>query len=135
MTDSQYWLLKVEPSDYPITKLKAEGKVKWDGVKNFQAQKYMKTMKIDDLALYYHTEKERAIVGIAKVVKEFYHTDDPKFGLVDVEYVETFEKPITLNVIKKTDELRTMSILRQPRLSVSSVTADEWDTIIKLSEQ
>lgn len=130
----QYWLLKVEPSDFPITKLKADGKVTWDGVKNFQAQKYMKTMKTGDLAFYYHTEKERSVVGIARITKEYYIDKDPKFGVVDVEYVESFANPVTLDTIKKTVELKAMTILKQPRLSISSVTPEQWETINELSQ-
>lgn len=131
----QYWLLKVEPSDFPISKLKADGTVTWDGVKNYQAQKYMKTMKTGDLALYYHTEKERSVVGIAKISKEYYIDKDPKFGVVDVEYVESFANPITLDIIKKTEKLKAMTILKQPRLSISSVTPEQWDIINELSQE
>lgn len=130
----QYWLLKVEPSDFPIKKLKEVGQVTWDGVKNCQAQKYMKTMKIGDLAFYYHTEKERSVVGIARISKEYYIDKDPKFGVVDVEYVDSFANPVTLDTIKKTEELKALTILKQPRLSVSSITTEQWDRIYQLSQ-
>lgn len=130
----QYWLLKVEPSDYPWSRMVADKTTPWNGVHNHQAQNYLRTMKIGDSAFYYHTEKERAIVGIVQVVKTFYHSDHPKFGEVDVEAVEPLEYPVTLETIKATEQLQGMAMLRQPRLSVSPVTADEWDAILELSK-
>lgn len=131
----QYWLLKVEPSDYPWNKMMADGTTTWNGIHNHQAQKYLRTMKNGDLALYYHTEKERAIVGIVEVTKEFYvKEDDQKFGMVDVKCIRPLLRPITLAEIKTIDELSDMTILRQPRLSVSSITPDQWQCIMKMSE-
>lgn len=132
-TEQQYWLLKVEPSDYPWSKMEADGKTTWNGIHNHQAQNYLKAMKCDDLAFYYHTEKEKAIVGIVKVVKEFYHNDDPKFGEVDVECVRPLKNPVTLKVLKEADDLQSMTILKQPRLSVSSITSQQWNSILELS--
>lgn len=133
--EPQYWLLKVEPSDYPWAKMEADGKTTWNGIHNHQAQNYLKAMKLGDLAFYYHTEKERAIVGMVKVVKEFYHNDDPKFGEVDVEAVRPLAQPVTLDTLKQTDDLRSLTILKQPRLSVSSITPEQWTSILALSEQ
>lgn len=133
--EPQYWLLKVEPSDYPWAKMEADGKTTWNGIHNHQAQNNLKAMKLGDLAFYYHTEKERAIVGMVKVVKEFYHNDDPKFGEVDVEAVRPLAQPVTLNTLKQTDDLRSLTILKQPRLSVSSITPEQWTSILALSEQ
>lgn len=130
----QYWLLKVEPSDYPWSQMIQDKTTTWNGIHNYQAQNYLKTMKCNDLAFYYHTEKEKSIVGIVKIVKEFYHSSDPKFGEVDVEAVEALTNPVTLNTIKATEKLQSMSILKQPRLSVSSLTADQWNTILALSK-
>lgn len=131
----QYWLLKVEPSDYPWSKMEADGKTTWNGIHNYQAQNFLKTMKCDDLAFYYHTEKEKAIVGIVKVVKEFYHNDDPKFGEVDVESVCPLKNPVTLKTLKESKGLELLTILKQPRLSVSSITPEQWNIILKLSEE
>ncbi|XP_031622040.1 thymocyte nuclear protein 1-like [Contarinia nasturtii] len=132
---SQYWLLKVEPSDYPFSKMKDDGKTTWNGIHNHQAQNYLKSMKCGDLAFYYHTEKEKAIVGIVKIVKEFYHNTDPKFGEVDVEYVRPLEYPVTLKMLKESTDLQSLTILKQPRLSVSSITSQQWDVIIELSNE
>lgn len=130
----QYWLLKVEPSDYPWSKMETDSTTTWNGIHNHQAQNYLKTMKIDDLAFFYHTEKEKAIVGIVKVVKEFYHNADPKFGEVDVECVRALKNPVTLKMLKESADLQSMTVLKQPRLSVSSVTPQQWERILELSE-
>lgn len=130
----QYWLLKVEPSDYPWSKMESDGTTTWNGIHNHQAQNYMKSMKLNDLAFYYHTEKEKSIVGIVKVVKEFYHNADPKFGEVDVECVQALANPVSLKQLKEAADLTSMTILKQPRLSVSAVTPDQWSSILKLSE-
>lgn len=131
----QYWLLKVEPSDYSWSKMESDGITTWNGIHNHQAQKYLRTMKNGDLAFYYHTEKEKAIVGIVEVANEFYvKEDDLKFGMVDVKCVRALKRPITLAEIKATDQLSGMSILRQPRLSVSSIRPDQWECILKMSE-
>lgn len=132
--EPQYWLLKVEPSDYSWSKMEADGKTTWNGIHNHQAQNYLKTMKCDDLAFFYHTEKEKTIVGIVKVVKEFYHNADAKFGEVDVECVRALKNPVTLKILKETADLQSMTVLKQPRLSVSSVTPQQWNCILELSE-
>lgn len=134
-SEPQYWLLKVEPSDYPWSKMVSDGKTTWNGIRNHQAQKYLKTMKRNDLCLYYHTEKERSIVGIVRVAKEFYHNEDPKFGEIDVECERELDHPVALATIKETEELKAMTILKQPRLSVSSVTPEQWEKVLELSEK
>lgn len=130
----QYWLFKVEPSDYSWKSMVADKTTAWSGVRNYQAQKYMRTMKIGDLGFYYHTEGIREIVGIVKVCKEFYLKDDPKFGMVDVEYVEPLDNIVTLADIKQNAKLATMTLLRQPRLSVSSVSKEQWKIILEMSK-
>ncbi|XP_055319536.1 thymocyte nuclear protein 1-like [Sitodiplosis mosellana] len=132
--EPQYWLLKVEPSDYPWSKMETDGKTTWNGIHNHQAQNFLKAMKCGDLAFYYHTEKEKAIVGIVKIVKEFYHNDDPKFGEVDVESVRRLKNPVTLKTLKESPDLQSLTILKQPRLSVSSITPAQWGSILELSE-
>lgn len=130
----QYWLLKVEPSDYPWTTMVVDKITTWSGIRNHQAQKYLRTMKIGDQAFYYHTERERAIIGIVKVCKEFYVKDEPKFGMVDVEFVDALDHPVTLADIKQNNSLAKMTLLKQPRLSVSSVSEDHWNLILKMSK-
>ncbi|XP_055387575.1 thymocyte nuclear protein 1-like [Condylostylus longicornis] len=129
-----FWMVKSEPEEYSINKMKEEQIGKWDGVKNYQAQKYMKTMKVGDQALFYHTGKERAVVGIVKVFKEYYYDDDPKFGLVDFEFYKIFNKKVNLRDIKVNSHLTNMTIIKQPRLSISSISEEEFNEIVRLSE-
>lgn len=132
----QYWLLKVEPSDYPWSQMKKDKQTTWNGIHNHQAQKYLRTMKIGDMAYFYHTEKERSIVGIVKVCKEFYiRDDDPKFGVVDVECYKELDNAVPLSDIKANGKLSAMTLLKQPRLSVSPVTEKQWDTIMEMSKE
>ena len=106
----------------------------WDGVHNYQAQNNMKVMKLGDLAFFYHTGKEKSIVGIVEVSKEFYHDDDPKFGQVDVKFFKPINNQVTLSDIKENPLLVNMAMLKQPRLSVSSVSEKEWNEIMRMSE-
>ncbi|WP_339045148.1 EVE domain-containing protein [Candidatus Mesenet endosymbiont of Agriotes lineatus] len=129
----QFWLLKVEPSVYPWESIIKDKITSWDGVYNHQAQKYMKSMKVNDLAFFYHTEKEKTIVGIVKVYSEYYCNNNARFGVVDVEYFKPLEKRVTLGQIKQNTDLQNMLILKQPRLSVSSVLQREWDAILQMS--
>lgn len=131
----QHWLLKVEPSDYPLDKMKLDKRTAWDGVRNHQAQKYLRSMKIGDFALYFHTEKERSIVGIVRICREFYLKEsNSKFGVVDVEFYETLQNSVSLKAMKEKHELKTMTTLKQPRLSVSPVTEEQWNCIIDMSD-
>ncbi|WP_250296053.1 EVE domain-containing protein [Wolbachia endosymbiont of Oedothorax gibbosus] len=130
----QLWLLKSEPSEYSWQKMEKEQVVEWDGVRNYQAQNYMKIMKVSDLAFFYHTGKEKAILGIVEVFKGYYHINDPKFGLVNVKFLKPLNNQVTLNNIKQNSLLKNMAILKQPRLSVSPVSEIEWNEVIRMSE-
>ncbi|QOD38488.1 EVE domain-containing protein [Candidatus Wolbachia massiliensis] len=130
----QFWLLKSEPSEYSWQKMEREQVVGWDGVHNYQAQNYMKAMKLGDFAFFYHTGKEKAILGIVEVFKEYYHVDDFKFGLVDVKLSKPLNNQVTLSNIRQNSLLKDMLILKQPRLSVSPVLKAEWNEIIRMSK-
>lgn len=130
----QFWLLKSEPGEYSWQKMEAEKVAAWDGVQNYQAQNYMKTMKVGDNAFFYHTGKEKAIVGIVEIIKEYYQADDNKFGLVNVRFFKPLNKQVTLDTIKQNLLLKNMLILKQPRLSVSPLSVTEWNEIIRMSE-
>jgi len=108
----------------------------WDGVRNYQARNNLKRMKINDLCFFYHSVTERSIVGIVKVVKEFYMdpTDETgKFVVVDVKAVKKLKKNISLEQIKKIKKLENIALLKQSRLSVMPLKKSEWDIILKLS--
>ncbi|OCA06981.1 EVE domain-containing protein [Wolbachia endosymbiont of Trichogramma pretiosum] len=130
----RFWLLKSEPSGYSWQKMEKEQVTQWDGVCNYQAQNYMRAMKLGDLAFFYHTGKERVILGIVEVLKEYYHFYNSKFGLVNVKLLKPLSKQVTLNSIKRNPLLKNMVILKQSRLSVSPVLETEWNEIIRMSD-
>jgi predicted RNA-binding protein with PUA-like domain len=130
-----YWLIKSEPSTYSIDDLKKEKKTFWSGVRNYAARNNMKAMKKGDLLLFYHSVTEPGVVGLAKVVKEFYQdptTEETAWVVVDVAFVEKFKKVISLEQIKKQEQLEAMDLLRLSRLSVQSVKPDEFDYILSM---
>lgn len=131
----KYWLIKSEPSSYSWQDLEKEKVTKWDGVRNYQAQNNMKAMKVGDLALFYHSIKDKAAVGIAEVCKEHYMADDPKFGQVDVKFYKPLKKAVTLQDMKTNSRLKELKMLKQSRLSVSEVDENEWCEIMNMAEK
>jgi predicted RNA-binding protein with PUA-like domain len=128
-----YWLLKSEPNDYSWEDLLRDGKTYWDGVRNYQARNFMKEMKNGDLVLFYHSVNEKRIVGIARIVGEFYQdpsTDDERWVAVDIVPVRSLEKPVTLAEIKADKKLEDMVLVRNSRLSVQPVRKEEFDLIM-----
>ncbi len=128
-----YWLLKSEPEVYPWEKLVKDKRGGWDGVRNHQAA----NKKIGDEALFYHSNEGLAVVGIIRIVKTAYpDPSDPagKFVMVDVAPVRDLKRPITLQEIKSDPILRGMAVVKQSRLSVSPVTAEEWKQIMTLEK-
>jgi len=132
-----HWLVKSEPVKFSWDKFVKEGSTFWDGVRNYQARNNLKEMKTGDLVLFYHSNEDKAVIGIAKVVKEAYQdptTEDPAWVVVDLEPVEKLLKPITLQQIKSDKRLENISLIKQSRLSVMSLKADEFDYILSLSQ-
>ncbi|XWO14087.1 EVE domain-containing protein [Candidatus Hepatincola sp. Pdp] len=127
-----YWLLKSEPETWSFSQQKAKGIEKWDGVRNFQARNNLRQMQVNDLALFYHSGKEKAVVGMVKVVTEHYPDVDPNFSCVDVEYYQDILTPVTLAQMKTEASLQGMAFLRQSRLSVCALQKQEFYTILKL---
>ena len=107
----------------------------WDGVRSPQAIANMKKAKVGDLAFFYHSGVERAIQGVVRVVKNFYIPENVLYGHFEVEYQFDMQRVISLAEIKRTPQLSSMTILRQPRLSVAAITAEEWNTIMELSQK
>ena len=135
----QYWLMKSEPETWSWgQQVKAGAKGEgWDGVRNYQASNNMKKMKVGDLGFFYHSVKERRIIGIVKVIKEYYpdHTDKKNiFGMVDLVAVKKLNEFVKLDQIKNTKELLNMPLVKQSRLSVSPVSKAEWEIILKLGK-
>tara|TARA_B100000579_G_scaffold437810_1_gene469167 strand:+ start:1909 stop:2313 length:405 start_codon:yes stop_codon:yes gene_type:complete len=132
-----FWLIKSEPSTWSWEDQKGVKKEMWDGVRNYQARNNLKLMKKGDLCFFYHSVKEKKIVGIVEVVKEHYPdpTDKSKrFVVVDVAYKIEFKNAVTLDQIKKERKLNHLSLIKQSRLSVMPIDKKSWDLIIKLSK-
>lgn len=130
-----YWLIKTEPSTWSWEDQKTKKITHWDGVRNYQASNNLKAMKLGDLCFFYHSVSERRIVGIVRVVREYYldHTDETgRFGMVDVEYTEDLPVPVTLDQIKLVVELQDLALVRQSRLSVMPVDPKSWNLICQM---
>ena len=131
----KYWLMKTEPGNWSWDDQVKKGVEHWDGVRNHQAANNMKAMALGDRIFFYHSVKEKCIVGIVEVAKLYYpdHTDPTgKFGMVDVKTVEPFKTPVTLAEIKAEERLADMLLVRHSRLSVSPVDAKAWKLICKM---
>lgn len=132
-----YWLFKSEPSTWSWNDHVKKGVEHWDGVRNYQANNNMKAMKIGDKGFFYHSVKEKTIVGVVKVVKEHYpdHTDKSgRFGMVDVEALYPVRKPVTLAQIKFEPALENLALIKQSRLSVVPVGKEEWKIICRMAD-
>ena len=130
-----YFLVKSEPFKYSWEQFNKDGQTFWDGVRNYQARNNLKAMKEGDLVLFYHSNEGKEVVGLAKVVKEFYQdptTVDPKWVVVDLAPVETFKKPVTLEMIKADELLQDVALVKQGRLSVMPLKPEEFDRIVEL---
>ena len=132
----KYWLLKSEPDAWSWENQVKEGASMWDGVRNYQARNNLKEMKKNDLCFFYHSVTERSIVGIVKVVKEYYPDPTDKTGrfvVVDVKATKKLKNPISLDQIKENSKLQDIALVKQSRLSVMPLKKTEWDIIIKMS--
>lgn len=130
-----HWLVKSEPFKYSWEKFNKDGRTFWDGVRNYQARNNLKEMREGDLVLFYHSNEGKNVVGIAKVVKEFYQdptTDDANWVVVDLVPVQSLKKPVTLEDIKAEESLKGISLVRQGRLSVMPLKAEEFDKILEM---
>lgn len=134
-----YWLFKSEPSAWSWADQVNKGNIGegWDGVRNYQASNNMKKMKNGDLGFFYHSVKEKKIIGIIEVIKE-YHPDPTdtsnKFGMVVVKAVKTLKKSVGLQDIKKNNSLSDFIMLKQNRLSVLPVTSFQWKVICEMAQ-
>jgi len=131
----KHWLVKSEPHKYSWEKFNEEGRTFWDGVRNYQARNNLREMKEGDLALFYHSNEGKCVVGIAKVVREAYQdptTEDKNWVVVDLAPVESLKQPVTLEQVKADSRLKDIGLIRQGRLSVMALKPEEFDRIIEL---
>jgi len=134
-----YWLLKSEPNVWSIDQQKKAGSkgAAWDGVRNYQAAKNLKSMKKGDQCFFYHSNIGKEIVGIVEVTKEAYldKTDkSERFVAITVKFVKKLNNPISLNEIKKVKELSHLSLIKQSRLSVMAIDSKSWKILNKMGK-
>jgi len=132
-----YWLVKQEAELYSWSDFLQDGKAAWTGVRSFPARKNLRAMKTGDRVLFYHSGAEKSVVGLARVAREFYPdpTDDEgEWSAVDLAPVKTLAKPVTLAQIKTDKILKEMKLVKQSRLSVMPVTAEQFARLLALSE-
>ena len=134
----QYWLFKSEPSTWSWDQQVAKGDIgeEWDGVRNYQARNFMRQMHVGDLGFFYHSQKDKEIVGIVEVCANAHPdstTDDARWECVDIRAVKPMNIPVTLEQIKTDTRLTEMVLVKNSRLSVQPVTAEEWAIISELS--
>ncbi|MFY0595135.1 MAG: EVE domain-containing protein [Cognatishimia sp.] len=130
----RYWLFKSEPSTWSWQNQidKGDQGEEWDGVRNYQARNFMREMKIGDLGFFYHSQKEKSVVGIVEVIAEAHQdstTDDERWECVDIKAVKTVPSAVTLDQIKAVERLENMVLVKNSRLSVQPVTEAEWSII------
>ena len=134
----RYWLFKSEPSTWSWDDQVAKGDTgeEWDGVRNYQARNFMREMKVGDRGFFYHSQTEKAVVGIVEVMNEAHPdstTDDERWECVDIKAVKPVERPVTLDMIKEDPRLAEMVLVKNSRLSVQPVTAEEWKIVCDLA--
>jgi len=134
-----YWLFKSEPSAWSWDNQVAKGSAgeEWDGVRNYQARNFMREMQLGDLGFFYHSQKEKAVVGIVEVCAVAHpdsSTDDPRWECVDIRALRPFEQPVTLEMVKADERLSDMALVRSSRLSVQPVTPSEWAIVCALGK-
>jgi predicted RNA-binding protein with PUA-like domain len=139
-----FWLMKSEPETYSWQRLCEEGQTLWEGVRNHQAKNNLKAMKVGDIGLFYHSVSDKSIVGLCRVVQE--HYPDPTaveelpegkpnpWVVVNVVPLASLPSPITLATIKATPALEAMALLKQSRLSVAPVTAEEFELLCGMGQ-
>ncbi|MGB4399885.1 MAG: EVE domain-containing protein [Daejeonella sp.] len=130
-----YWLIKSEPHKYSWEQFNKDGKTFWDGVRNYQARNNLREMKTGDLVLFYHSNEGKEVVGIAKVVGESYQdptTEDTNWLVVDFAPVEPLKKPVTLAQIKAEQSLKDIALIKNGRISVVPLKAEEFDKILEM---
>lgn len=147
-----YWLMKTEPESFGIDHLKQQKIAPWDGVRNYQARNFMRSMEVGDKILFYHSNaKPSGVAGLAEVAKKAYtdHTcldphskyydpkstpENPRWDMVDVKFISKFKHVLALDMLRDIPELSDMVLLQKSRLSVQPVSAKHYAVIVKLGK-
>ncbi len=133
----QYWLVKSEPFKYAWDELVADGSTYWDGVRNAEARNNLQAMRAGDLALYYHSNEGKEVVGVARCIRESYPdptTEDERWVVVDFEPVVPLKQPVGLAQIKADRALSDIALIKRSRLSVIPVSREHFRHILKLGK-
>ena len=133
-----YWLFKSEPDTWSWDSQVANGDAgeEWDGVRNYQARNFMRQMKVGERGFFYHSQKEKAVVGVVEVIAEAHPdstTDDERWECVDIKAVKPVQTPVTLDMVKADERLAEMVLVKNSRLSVQPVTDAEWKIVCALA--
>ena len=134
-----YWLFKSEPDAWSWDDQVKKGEIgeEWDGVRNYQARNFMREMAIGDQGFFYHSQSDKAVVGIVEVIATAHpdsSTDDDRWECVDIKAVRSVPSPVTLQMVKETHALAEMFLVRNSRLSVQPVRDEEWELICKMGK-
>lgn len=133
-----YWILRSEPDVYGWDDLVRDGSTEWDGVRNYTARNFLKAMEAGDLALFYHSNKEKAAVGVMEITRSWRPDGAPdvkggaQWASVQVEPREKLAVPVTLAAIKAEPRLAALEMVRQSRLSVTPVSEQEWQVLLAM---
>ena len=133
-----HWLVKQEPEDYSWSDLVRDGKTEWTGVRNFQARNNLRQMKAGDAVLFYHSGKEKSVVGIAEVAKAAYPdptSTDESWIAVDIKPVKRLANPVALADVRANAKLHDLLLVRQSRLSVMPVSKADFDEMVKMGSK
>lgn len=135
----RYWLFKSEPSTWSWDQqvARAEAGEEWDGVRNYQARNHMRDMAVGDRGFFYHSQKERAVVGLVEVIAAAHPdstTDDDRWDCVDIKALRPMTQPVTLDDIKAREDLAEMVLVRNSRLSVQPVSASQWRIVCEMGQ-
>ena len=132
-----FWLVKQEPSKYSWNRFVKDKKTYWDGVRNYQARKNLRSMTKGDYVFFYHSVTEKQIMGLARVDRESYQdptTNDGRWVVVDLKAIQAFSEPVTLEDIKNHPQLEKISLVKQSRLSVMPLSRSEFKIILRMGK-
>jgi predicted RNA-binding protein with PUA-like domain len=130
---ASYWLVKQEPETYSWSDFVSDGGTDWTGVRNYQARNNLREMKTGERVLFYHSGKDKAVVGLAEVAKSAYPdptADDEQWVAVDLKPIKALKNPVPLAAIRYDKRLSQLPLIRQSQLSVMSLTKDEFDILV-----